>query len=317
MEASETEGVPTGLYPIREVAERTGVNPITLRAWERRYGLIRPQRTPKGHRLYSEQDIALIQKVVAMLETGIPVSRVRAALDQSGEVGPPATVKMASEEDLEQHSEILVKTALDLNPAALDAGYRRACSLYPSGLLVRQVLRPAIERLQRLKAREPTAAHACSLLSRYLLVQIGYQIWQQTLRNHGPKLVLSCLPEDDSDLAAAFLGLQLVEREYRLTWIPDAAPLFYLGESAALCQADALLLYADLTPSQRLLTRELPALAGNVSIPVLIAGEAAAHQATAFHSAGLEPLPLDADKLLSEIKAVIGKPGAREAALDQ
>ena len=48
------------IYPIRVVAERTGINPITLRAGERRYGLIRPRRTPKGHRLYSALDIETI-----------------------------------------------------------------------------------------------------------------------------------------------------------------------------------------------------------------------------------------------------------------
>ena len=39
------------LYPIREVARLTGINPITLRAWERRYNLIEPVRTESGHRL--------------------------------------------------------------------------------------------------------------------------------------------------------------------------------------------------------------------------------------------------------------------------
>ncbi|MBF4212988.1 MerR family DNA-binding transcriptional regulator, partial [Pseudomonas donghuensis] len=38
------------LFPIREVARLTGVNPVTLRAWERRYGLIQPTRTESGHR---------------------------------------------------------------------------------------------------------------------------------------------------------------------------------------------------------------------------------------------------------------------------
>ncbi|HWT28549.1 MAG TPA: MerR family DNA-binding transcriptional regulator, partial [Methylophilaceae bacterium] len=38
-------------FPIRTVAALTGINPITLRTWERRYGLIAPIRTPKGHRL--------------------------------------------------------------------------------------------------------------------------------------------------------------------------------------------------------------------------------------------------------------------------
>ena len=40
-----------GLLPIRTVSILTGVHSVTLRAWERRYGLITPQRTPKGHRL--------------------------------------------------------------------------------------------------------------------------------------------------------------------------------------------------------------------------------------------------------------------------
>ncbi|MGC8698285.1 MAG: MerR family DNA-binding transcriptional regulator, partial [Halothiobacillus sp.] len=37
-----------GLFPIRAVAHLTGINPITLRAWERRYQLICPIRTPSG-----------------------------------------------------------------------------------------------------------------------------------------------------------------------------------------------------------------------------------------------------------------------------
>src|SRR3546814_4637558 len=43
--------------PIREVTRQTGVNAVTLRAWERRYGLIVPQRTAKGHRLFSNEQI--------------------------------------------------------------------------------------------------------------------------------------------------------------------------------------------------------------------------------------------------------------------
>src|SRR5690606_22914028 len=64
-------------YPIRVVSAETGVNAITLRAWERRYGLITPKRTAKGHRLYTEQDILLIRKVVALLNRGIPISQAQ------------------------------------------------------------------------------------------------------------------------------------------------------------------------------------------------------------------------------------------------
>ena len=52
------------LYPIREVARLTGVNPVTLRAWERRYGLIVPMRTESGHRLYSLTDIERVRNEI-------------------------------------------------------------------------------------------------------------------------------------------------------------------------------------------------------------------------------------------------------------
>ncbi|HEX5636294.1 MAG TPA: MerR family transcriptional regulator, partial [Gammaproteobacteria bacterium] len=61
-------------YPIRKLAELTGVPAITLRAWERRYGLLKPQRTPKGHRLYSEKDIDLIRNVVSLLNRNMSIS---------------------------------------------------------------------------------------------------------------------------------------------------------------------------------------------------------------------------------------------------
>ncbi len=47
--------------PIREISRLTGVNSVTIRAWERRYGLIKPLRTNKGHRLYCHADVELIK----------------------------------------------------------------------------------------------------------------------------------------------------------------------------------------------------------------------------------------------------------------
>ncbi|WP_019591965.1 MerR family transcriptional regulator [Thioalkalivibrio sp. ALE20] len=71
-----------GLYPIRHVCAETGINDVTLRAWERRYGLIRPMRTPKGHRLYSEEDIRRVRRIMELLDQGIPVSQVHRVLQR-------------------------------------------------------------------------------------------------------------------------------------------------------------------------------------------------------------------------------------------
>ncbi|MNI06721.1 HTH-type transcriptional repressor YcgE [compost metagenome] len=64
------------LFPIREVARLTGVNPVTLRAWERRYGLIVPTRTDSGHRLYSLSDIERVRSILGWIERGVAVSRI-------------------------------------------------------------------------------------------------------------------------------------------------------------------------------------------------------------------------------------------------
>src|SRR4051812_36026391 len=64
------------LFPIREVARLTGVNPVTLRAWERRYGLIQPTRTESGHRLYSMSEIERIRSIVDWIDRGVAVSKV-------------------------------------------------------------------------------------------------------------------------------------------------------------------------------------------------------------------------------------------------
>jgi len=70
-----------GWLPIREVARLTGVNAVTLRAWERRYGLIVPQRTPKGHRLFSADHVQRIQAILTWLNRGVAVSQVKELLD--------------------------------------------------------------------------------------------------------------------------------------------------------------------------------------------------------------------------------------------
>jgi len=65
-----------GLFPIRAVSSITGVNPITLRAWERRYNLIQPTRTATGHRLYSAADIQEIQRILALSAQGVGFTQI-------------------------------------------------------------------------------------------------------------------------------------------------------------------------------------------------------------------------------------------------
>jgi MerR family transcriptional regulator, light-induced transcriptional regulator len=67
-------------HPIRVVAERTGLGVETLRAWERRYGAVRPGRTPGGQRLYSDADVERLRQLARLVEGGRSIGQV-AGLD--------------------------------------------------------------------------------------------------------------------------------------------------------------------------------------------------------------------------------------------
>jgi len=70
-------------YRIKRVAHLTGINPATLRAWERRYNLIAPGRTDSGYRLYSDDDVAMLSRIKQLTDEGLTIgeaiARVRRA----------------------------------------------------------------------------------------------------------------------------------------------------------------------------------------------------------------------------------------------
>ncbi len=75
-------------FRIQAVAEKTGVPAATLRAWERRYGLPRPQRTQAAYRMYSENDVRDILKLRSLCDAGLSVSQAAATLLDNSDSSP-------------------------------------------------------------------------------------------------------------------------------------------------------------------------------------------------------------------------------------
>jgi methanogenic corrinoid protein MtbC1 len=63
-----------GKFNIKSVSLQTGLPPVTLRAWERRYQILNPQRAENGYRLYSEQDVALLSWLKDKVDAGLSIS---------------------------------------------------------------------------------------------------------------------------------------------------------------------------------------------------------------------------------------------------
>lgn len=66
------ENKPT--YNLKAVIHETGLTPATLRAWERRYNLLKPQRSAGGHRMYTQNEIEMLKWLVARQHEGLSIS---------------------------------------------------------------------------------------------------------------------------------------------------------------------------------------------------------------------------------------------------
>lgn len=125
-------------YSIGEVAERCGINPVTLRAWQRRYGLLRPQRSEGGHRQFDESDIQRIEEIKRWIESGVSVSKVKALLDENKLAGQPGWTSVQEE---------MMSTLRQVNPARLQSTLTALAQQYPADQLIDEIMVPVRQRM--------------------------------------------------------------------------------------------------------------------------------------------------------------------------
>ena len=156
IESNPVDSESQALLPIRSVSQITGVNPVTLRAWERRYDLIRPTRTPAGHRLYSQQDIRTIQRIQELAESGMGFAQIALVLDQESQAPapkprqepPPAPASTSAPP--RSLLERVIRAAMELDPTELRSAEATALMWLTPEDYLRDVL---IEALAQLEAR--------------------------------------------------------------------------------------------------------------------------------------------------------------------
>lgn len=121
------------VYNIKQAAARAGVSVPVLRAWERRYGIVQPERSDSGYRRFDDEGIARVRTMRALVEAGWSPSAAAAAIiegrvpvdDDPGSAAPPATAPQASADaaDAALEDDIaarFVRGAANLDAAAID-----------------------------------------------------------------------------------------------------------------------------------------------------------------------------------------------------
>jgi MerR family transcriptional regulator, light-induced transcriptional regulator len=222
-----------GLLRIGELSRRTGVKPDLLRAWERRYGLLEPERTSGGFRLYPEGAVARVEAMQTHLTAGL--SAAQAARLATAEPSRPASTSIASLADdlraaLDAYDEPRAQAVLDrmLNAFTLETVLRDALLPY---------LHELGERWERGDASVAQEHFASSVIrGRLLGLARGWG------SGAGRLAVLACPAGEEHDLGLLALGVVLHGLGWRIAYLGPDTPMETLAEAAASMDADCVVL---------------------------------------------------------------------------
>ena len=267
-----------GYVRIGELAKRTGVSPELLRAWEQRYGLLQPTRTPGGFRLYSAADEARVQRMQSLVSGGLAAAQAARLVLSGGE--PEPRTDSGSAAPLEDAAGNL-SAALDrLDEQAANSALDRLFSAYTVETVLQEVVLPYLHRLgERWEAGEVSVAqeHFASNLLRGRLLGLA-QGWGQ---GQGPLAILACVPGEHHELGLLVFGVALRRRGWRITYLGTDSPIGAVADIAR-SRAPAVVVLLSINPDNFLdHARQIKQLAKQV--PVMIAGTGATPRSPGTH----------------------------------
>lgn len=265
-------------YPIRIVSAETGVNAITLRAWERRYGLITPKRTAKGHRLYTEQDILLIRKVVALLNRGIPISQAQAMI-ANGEELPDTPASPAGKPSQWQHyREQLHQAVQAFDDQQLHSLYQEVSQFFPVEVTLRFLFLPQYRHLQD-NVTQTLGMARLRFYAAFLQARLASRLHEQDPPvQPGPTVLLVNCTWDD-DIQQLLLGILLRQLGVNPQWFSGLLTPQQIGELLQTRRWHAAIVHIGDNPSGMQLA-QLQRLTAEQSLPLFVRGQPARMQST-------------------------------------
>jgi DNA-binding transcriptional MerR regulator len=299
----------SGLYPIRTVAEATGVNPVTLRAWERRYGLLKPKRTPKGHRLYSKDQIDTVRDVVRLLDQGMSISQVGAFL-----ASEPANLKERANvhvrDDIWQKYQEHLLRAIDVfDAASLDGIFAETMALYPVDTVTERLTVPVLRILGSRWRDDPAGISTEHFFNAYLRNKLGARFHHAGQGQRGYRLVAACLPGEFHETGLLLFCLSASARGYQLVYLGANMPFLELPEVVRRSASDAVVLSAVARPRNRMVSEELPDLVRRLTVPLFVGGTFAVTHEKPIAASGANPIGIDiASALSTSDKALKNRP---------
>lgn len=210
-------------FPIRELSARTKVNTVTIRAWERRYGLLTPERTSKGHRLYSDSDVVTIEKILALVARGVPLGKVKTLLTDDSLDESYDTADTWSEPIVK-----LVDAIEAFSSSRIEHLFDENFLNYPPSICREQLIEPVLDVLAQADDNSATYRFAESELIRYAVLRLH----SKAANRNRPLLMLFC--GDNTPLwRLALTAMELADTGFKVQLITQP---FTVGACAVIME---------------------------------------------------------------------------------
>jgi DNA-binding transcriptional MerR regulator len=253
---------------IGELSRRVGVSTELLRAWERRYGLLRPERSSGGFRLYDASDEARVRVMQAHLEQGVSAAEAaRLALSGLGAAEAALPPREAPGQELSR-----LRAALDdFDELEAHAVIDELLGRFTLDTTLRDIILPYLHELgDRWERREISVAqeHFASALIRGRLLSLG-RGWG---RGVGPHVIVAGAPGEQHDLGLIAFALAIRARGWRVTFLGSDTPPADLAAMAEQLEPDLVVVGAVTRERFSAADAELAALAQVAPLAVAGAG---------------------------------------------
>jgi len=266
-------------YNLKAVTQETGLTPATLRAWERRYGLFKPQRSPGGHRLYSEEEINLLKWLVERQKEGLSISRAidlwrRQAAQSPAQVQiPPSPQKMPAmgEGMLDQLRLNWCEACLAFNEPEAELAMAKALAIATPEIVCMQVLQKGLAELGRGWYAGTVSVQQEHFASALAARRLNALFAVAPVASRPGRLLAACPPGEDHDLALLMLAFILRWRGWEVIYLGADVPLDRLDSTLRVTAPHLVLSVAQTLPGAASLL-ELAEFVNTRSIPLAFGG---------------------------------------------
>ncbi len=227
----------TPSYNLKVVIRETGINPDTLRAWERRYGLPSPQRTGGGHRLYSQRDLETIKWLMARQAEGMSISsavKLWREMEKAGQdplqvmVQPAVTTRdpaQTSGGTLVDLRQAWVQACLNFDEGAAEQHLTHAFGLYPPELVCQEIIQKGLVDIGGLWYANQATVQQEHFASALALRRLNTLLASAPAPLRPQQILIGCPPEEEHTFAPLFLALLLRYRGWGVIYLGANVPL--------------------------------------------------------------------------------------------